>query len=75
MTSELEQFVMGELEWYRKGRWLRRLSQKTGIDYKNVWEWANGVRKPTLASMELLLDAMGYDLVIRRRDGRHEMQR
>lgn len=65
--SDIEMFVMDELEWYRRSRFLRKLSTRSGIDYKNIWEWANGVHKPSLASMEKLIDAMGYEIVIRKR--------
>lgn len=66
--SDLAEFTYDELNRYKEAGFLGKLSERADIDYKSLVEWASGRRHPTTASMEKVLDAMGYKIVIRRKN-------
>lgn len=47
------------------GKTVPKICEKAGVCYTTVKEWMNGRNGPTLMSLELVLDALGKELVIR----------
>ena len=66
--SDLADFTYDELCRYKKAGFLGKVSERSGIDYESVYAWATGKRNPTTASMEKVLDAMGYKIVVKKKD-------
>ena len=66
--SDLAEFAHDELTRYREAGLLGRLSELSGIDYESVQAWARGLRNPSTASIEKVLDAMGYKIVVKKKD-------
>lgn len=66
--SALADFTYDELNRYNDEGLLEKVSERSGIDYESVYAWATGKRNPTTASMEKVLDAMGYKIVVKKKD-------
>lgn len=66
--SDLADFTYDELNRYKEAGFLGKLSERSGIDYEAIQAWASGKRNPTTASMERVLDAMGYKIIVRKKD-------
>lgn len=66
--SDLAEFCHDELVRYRQAGLLGKVSERSGIDYESVQAWARGLRNPSTASIEKVLDAMGYKIVVKKKD-------
>lgn len=49
----------------RKGWSQKELAEKAGINVVSLWRYENNLTVPMLSSVEYLLEAMGYELVVR----------
>lgn len=66
--SELQEFVITKVEEYQEAGLLNKLAKKAQLDYATMLGWTEAKSKPNVASIESALDAMGYDLILRKRD-------
>ena len=66
--SDLAEFTHDELTRYKEAGFLGRVSELSGIDYESVQAWARGLRNPSTASIEKVLDAMGYKIIVKKKD-------
>lgn len=44
-----------------------QLAEKAGISRECIWRYERGITVPMVTSMEYLLEAMGYELVVRKK--------
>lgn len=65
--SELYEFARAELEDWRINKRIKRLSRLSGLDYNTVSYFAKGKKGLQVESLERLIDAMGYEILIRRK--------
>lgn len=70
--SDLADFTYDELNRYKEAGLLEKVSERSGIDYASIKAWTDGKTNPTTASMEKVLDAMGYKVVVRKKDPNKE---
>lgn len=45
---------------------VRQLTKKVGIQHKTVYYWFEGQTRPNVAVAEAMLNAMGYEVIIRK---------
>lgn len=66
--SEVADFIVNEVnEHYRKTKNLKALAAKAGVFYCNLNSWRKGKSVPTLENAEKILDALGWEIVIRKK--------
>lgn len=51
----------------RKGWSQKELAEKAGVNVGSLWRYENNLTVPMLSSVEYLLEAMGYELVVRKK--------
>lgn len=66
--SEIQEFIADELEIYSDSRLIRKLAGRAGVSTGMMYSWRDRRKCPTLASAERVLDAMGYEIILRKRD-------
>lgn len=70
MRSELAEFVTGKInEYYQKTGNLKALAIDAGVSPICLYKWTYGTQQPSLRSVERIIDALGYEIVIRRKHG------
>lgn len=52
----------------RKGWSQKELAEKAGVNVGSLWRYENNLTVPMLSSVEYLLEAMGYELKIVRKE-------
>ena len=68
--SDLCDFVQGELVFYARSRLLNRLARKAGIDKTTLYHLRDGTGSASVDSLEKILDAMDYDIILKKRSDR-----
>ena len=51
-----------------RGLTLAQLSELAGIDISTIWGYEVERHTPNMYTVELILDALGYDVVLKKRD-------
>lgn len=68
--SDLCDFIQEQLVFYSRSRFLSRLADKAGVDRTTLYHLRDGTQHATVETVEKILDAMDYDIILRKRSDR-----